>query len=48
MSSQCVTLDKSAAESAIAYIDEQIAEIGVDAPKYYARVRANIERQIGG
>ena len=48
MSSQCVTLDKLAAESAIAYIDEQIAEAGDDVPKYYSRVRANIERQIGG
>ena len=29
MSSQCVTLDKSAAESAIAYIDKQIAEVAL-------------------
>ena len=48
MSSQCVTLERPAAESAIAYIDQQIAETGDDAPKYYARVRGNIARQIGG
>lgn len=47
MSSQCVTLDQSDAESAVSYIDRQIDALGDDAPKYYSRVRANIERQSG-
>jgi hypothetical protein len=48
MSSQCVALEKPAAEAAVAYIDRMLAELGEAAPDYYGRVRGNLARQIVG